>query len=198
MNASDSKLWFTEKQRECVFSNRYITVYKTIFEAPDKAALGPYFSLKLSNYAVIVAVDEAGDFICVRQFRHGLRQITTEFPAGGIVVDNKEEPITLDNALENAKRELLEETGYASEHWSHLFTVPANSTLADNYAWIFLATDCRKVSEQNLDTTEYLEVKKISSEELEAMIRAGEFHHAVHILAWYMTKEHLNGTETDK
>ena len=33
---------------------------------------------------VIVASDTEGRFICVRQFRQGIKEVTTEFPAGGL------------------------------------------------------------------------------------------------------------------
>ena len=84
MNPADKKLWLTEKTTECLFTDRRLTLLRTVYEAPDHRDLGPYYSLKLGSYAVIVAVDEVGNFICVRQFRQGIRQVTTEFPAGGI------------------------------------------------------------------------------------------------------------------
>ena len=192
MNPADKKLWLTEKMTECLFTDRRLTLLRTVYEAPDHRDLGPYYSLKLGSYAVIVAVDEVGNFICVRQFRQGIRQVTTEFPAGGIVVASGEETVSVETAFHNAKRELLEETGYVSGSWTHLFTVPANSTLADNYAFLFLATGCVKQSEQKLDKTEYLEAASYAPGELEAMIRSGDFQHPIHILAWYLAKERLS------
>ena len=195
MDAADRKLWLTEKRTEPLFSDRRLTLNRTVYEAPDRKELGPYYSLKLSSYAVIVAVDEAGDFLCVRQFRQGIRQITTEFPAGGIIADRREARISVETALRSAKRELLEETGCTSERWTHLFTAAANSTLADNYAFLFLAEGCRKTAEQKLDKTEYLEARSYSPDALEALIRTGGFQHPIHILAWYLAKERLAGTE---
>ncbi len=85
-----------------------------------------------------------------------------------------------------AKRELLEETGYESDEWSHLITVPSNATIADNYAYIYRAKDCRKVSGQSLDETEFLNVKRYKPEEIEDMIFSGKFQQAVHIMAWLL------------
>ena len=200
MDPADKKLWLTEKKTECLFSDQRLTLFRTVYEAPDHRDLGPYYSLKLGSYAVIVAVDAAGNYICVRQFRQGIRQITTEFPAGGIVAVSGEETVSVETALHNAKRELLEETGYVSGNWAHLFTVPANSTLADNYAFLFLAAGCVKHSEQKLDKTEYLEVRLYTPDELETLIRSGDFQHPIHILAWYMAKERLSegGKHTDE
>ena len=40
----------------------------------------------------------------------------------------------MEDALICAKRELEEETGYVSDKWTHLITIPSNATVADNYA----------------------------------------------------------------
>ena len=141
---------------------------------------------------VIVASDEEGHFLCVRQFRQGIRKVTTEFPAGGIEREGNTEyaqagetaPETSEAALEAAKRELLEETGYVSDDWTHLLTVPSNATIADNYAHLFAAKNCRPVQGQHLDDTEFLSVLKLSAAEINTLIREGNFEQAMHVLAW--------------
>ena len=140
---------------------------------------------------VIVASDEEGNYICVRQFRYGIKQVTTEFSAGGIErTDGKEygvnDKAVTEDALEAAKRELKEETGYVSDEWRHLITVPSNATIADNYAYVFEAKNCRKVSGQNLDDTEFLNVRKYTAKEIDQMIEKGEFQQAIHIMAWLL------------
>ena len=137
-----------------------------------------------------MASDEEGKYICVRQYRQGIRQVTTEFPAGGIErVSGNGSNEYIETALDASKRELSEETGYVSDEWEHLLTVPSNATLADNYAFVFRARNCRKESEQNLDETEFLTVKKMSAEEIEDLIRNGQFQQAVHVMAWLLAKE---------
>ena len=91
-----------------------------------------------------------------------------------------------EDALESAKRELLEETGYESDEWTHLLTVPSNATIADNYAHLFAARNCRKVAGQDLDDTEYLNVVKHSAAEIEELIAGGGFQQAMHITAWLL------------
>lgn len=88
-----------------------------------------------------------------------------------------------------AKRELKEETGYVSDEWEHLLTVPSYATIVDNYAYIYKAGNCRKVSSQHLDNTEFLNVEVLSPEELEERIRGGRFEQAVHIMAWALSRQ---------
>lgn len=140
---------------------------------------------------VIVASDLEGKYLCVRQFRQGIKKVTTEFPAGGIErKDGKEyggpQDYSAEDALAAAKRELLEETGYESDEWRHLLTVPSNATIADNYAHLFAAGNCRRVSGQALDETEFLNITRHSAQEIEELIAQGEFQQAIHITAWLL------------
>lgn len=157
------------------------------------------YSYSRRDYVVIVASDTDGNYLCVKQFRPGIRQVTTEFPAGGIErEDGKEygssqngenaQDISAEDAFDAAKRELLEETGYESDEWSYLLTIPSNATIADNYAHIFMAKNCRKVSGQDLDDTEFLNVIKLPAEMIEKMIDAGQFQQAIHITAWLLAQ----------
>ena len=89
-------------------------------------------------------------------------------------------------ALLAARRELLEETGYESDDWTHLITVPSQATLCDNYAYVFAAKNCRKSAAQHLDDMELLNVLSFSPRELDDLIAGGCFQQALHILAWLL------------
>ena len=52
-----------------------------------------------------------------------------------------------------------------------------------------MAENCRKTGDQDLDETEYLNVEKYTAEEIEDMIRSGNFQQSVHVLAWMLAKE---------
>jgi len=185
-------LVWEEVCQEHIIQNEWIDFRQSSYRFPDGRIFGPFYSYSRKDYVVIVASDEEGNYLCVRQFRQGIKKVTTEFPAGGIErTDGKEYGSGRDwpaseKALDAAKRELLEETGYVSDHWTYLLTVPSNATMADNYAHIFTAEGCHKYGEQDLDETEFLDVKKYSAAEMEEMIHKGDFQQAIHIMAWLM------------
>ncbi len=207
----DNLSW-REVKTEHIVKDEYIDFRKSDFMMPDGEVYGPYYTYSRRDYCIVVAVDGEGKFLCVRQFRQGIRKITTEFTAGGIErkdgkqyrtsCDDRDENgivkiseagefASAEDALDAAKRELREETGYESDEWTHLITIASNATIADNYANIYLATNCRKVCGQDLDDMEFLNVVKYSKEEIDELIREGRFEQAIHVLAWYLAKEKL-------
>lgn len=191
MNDNEDLMW-EELSREHILQNEWIDIRKSAYRFPDGSVFEPFYSYSRRDYVVIVASDTDGNYLCVRQFRQGIKEVTTEFPAGGIErKDGKEYggdgDISAEDSLAAAKRELLEETGYESDEWTHLLTVPSNATIADNYAHLFVARNCRKVAELSLDTTEFLKVVKLSAQEIESLISGGDFKQAMHIAAWLLS-----------
>ena len=146
---------------EHIVQDEWIDFRKESFILPNGKEFSPFYNYSRRNFVVIIARTKDDKYITVRQFRHGLKKITTEFCAGGIEGDEK------DSALLAAKRELEEETGYISNNWKHIYTIPSNPTIADNYAYLYYADDCEKACDQHLDSTEFLEVKEAYNESKE-------------------------------
>lgn len=187
-------LVWQEVRTEHIVQDQWIDFRRTAYRLPDGKVYEPFYNYSRRDYVVIVASDEKGDYLCARQFRQGIKKVTTEFPAGGVErTDGREygsgsDKAATEDVLQAAKRELLEETGYVSDHWSYLFSVPSNATIADNYAHIFKAENCKRSGEQKLDETEFLNVRKYSAAELEELIHQGKFQQAVHIMAWLLAQ----------
>ena len=197
-------LW-EEVRTEHVVRDEWIDLRRSVYRFPDGRVSWPYYSYTRRDYVVIIALDEEGRIICVRQFRQGIRTVTTEFPAGGIerqeisgyrALQNRDMPAggghplpQATEAQKAAQRELQEETGYASDHWIHLITIPADATISDNYAYVYVALHCHRVSGQNLDETEFVNVRLHTVREIDQLIGQGGFQQAVHVMAWFMAKE---------
>ncbi len=174
----NENLEWEEVSCEHIVKDEWIDFRKSKYRFPDGREFEPYYSYSRRDYVVIVATDEDGKYICVRQYRQGIKRVTTEFCAGGIErsdgkeYGNRVDASTAEDALEAAKRELMEETGYESDDWKFLLSVPSNATMADNYANIFMAKNCRKVSGQNLDDTEFLNVHLYDRNEIAKICEA--------------------------
>ena len=203
MNTENRPLYpsleWTEVSREHIIEDEWIDFRRSAYRFPDGTVFSPFYSYSRRDYVVIVPVDEEGRLICVRQFRQGIGRVTVEFPAGGIErKDGKEyragavSADAAEDTLEAARRELLEETGYVSDKWEAMISIPSNATIADNYAHVFLAKNCRHQCGQALDDTEFLEVSVYDRTMVEAMIKDGSFAQAVHVMAWLLAKERLD------
>ena len=132
-------LAWEEVHTEQIIQDEWIDFRRSAYRLPDGNVFEPFYSYSRKDYVVVVASDCDGNFLCVRQFRQGIRKVTTEFPAGGLERSDGREYRTgtgeasCEDALAAEKRELLEETGYSSCEWTHLITIPSNATIADNY-----------------------------------------------------------------
>ena len=193
LSDNNQSLEWEEVKTEHIVNDKWIDFRRSAYKFPDGSVFEPFYSYSRRNYVVIVARDEDGSYICVRQFRQGIGKVTTEFPAGGIERKDGREygnpNEEAEDALNAAKRELREETGYVSDEWKKLLIVPSNATIADNYAYLYFADNCKKLEDQELDETEFLNVYTYSEKEIEELIHSGKFEQAMHITAWYLAKE---------
>ncbi|HBZ52914.1 MAG TPA: NUDIX hydrolase [Eubacterium sp.] len=191
----DENLIWEEVSVEHIIEDQWIDFRRSCYRFPDGTTFEPYYSYSRRDYVVIAATDTEGNHICVRQFRQGIGKVTTEYVAGGIErTDGTEygkDGASAEDSLAAAKRELLEESGYESDEWTKLLVIPSNPTIADNYAHIYMARNCRKVSEQHLDDTEYLNVRLYTEEELKELISDGNFLQPIHVLAYELAKKEL-------
>ena len=114
---------------------------------------------------VLIPMDENGDLLLVRQYRHPTGTYILELPAG--TLDEGESP------EECAIRECREEVGMAPgtiQHLGGFFLAPGYST---EYLQIYLATDLSTAPlPQDLD--EDLAVERLSTEEILNKIKTGE------------------------
>jgi ADP-ribose pyrophosphatase len=93
--------------------------------------------------AIVVAVTDDQKLLLVEQYRIPVHARTIELPAG-IVGD---EPGGLsERPTAAAKRELLEETGYAADRVEALTTGPSSSGLTSEMATLLRASGLRRVS----------------------------------------------------
>lgn len=69
-----------------------------------------------------------------------------------------------ESRLECAKRELLEETGYASDEWELLTEIRPHGKIEWTIA-VYAARNCRKVQEPHVDAGEKIEPKFLTFEE---------------------------------
>ncbi len=112
--------------------------------------------------AAVVAVQDDGRLLMVRQYRNALDRETLEIPAGGL--NSVDEPTEI-----AAARELEEETGYIAGKLELLLTLRTTVAFCNEKIDVYLATDLRK-GKQHLDEDEFLNAESHDLDELIRMI----------------------------
>ena len=101
--------WIVKNSKE-VYDNPWITVRHSDVITPADTD-GIYGEVNFKNLAIgIIPIDQNGYTWRVGQFRFPLNTYSWEIPEGGGLIGI--------DPLESAKRELLEEVGYAAEEWN--------------------------------------------------------------------------------
>ena len=115
---------------------------------------------------MVVAFTPDDRVVMVRSYKHGVRRAALSLPAGYL------EP--REDALAAARRELLEETGYAADLWEPLgrWVVDGNYGVGTEHA--FVARGARKVREQAHDDLEEIAVELHTRDEILAALRSGD------------------------
>lgn len=130
----------------------------------------------------IVALLDDGRLLLERQYRYPINQAVIEIPAG------KLDPQEL--ALQCAKRELREETGYEALEWEFLGRIHPVISYSTEFIDIYLAKKLQKGDSQ-LDEGEFLDVFAASLEELSTWISRGLVTDVKTIISSYWLKDYL-------
>ena len=166
---NDSELmWTLKDERELLH-----TAVFDVTERNEESATGingKYVVMNAPKWVTVIPVI-GDDFVMVRQFRHGLGAITTEFPGG--VADDDDEDV-----IKTATRELEEETGFKAGKVTVLGTCNPNPALFSNTFTVCLAEELTETNEQHLDEDEVLTYVRIPKQKVIDSFCTGEFVHA--------------------
>src|SRR4051812_14077341 len=112
--------------RQEIYAGRVVTLVKR----------GKYEIVEHAGGAAVVAIDDAGNVLLVRQARPAVGAHLLELPAG--LVDPGEAPI------DTAGRELEEETGYAAEALEPLVSFYSSPGFSTELLQVFVARGLRE------------------------------------------------------
>jgi 8-oxo-dGTP pyrophosphatase MutT (NUDIX family) len=131
---------------------------------------------------VVVPIDNDGNLLLVRQYRHAAQQDLLELPAG---TRDKNEPFE-----ECAAREIREETGMEAgklQKVGNFYLAPGYST---EFMTVFLATEL-KHNPLQADFDEFLQVEKMPIRKAVDLFQSEEMLDAKSLAAWLLAKPHL-------
>ncbi|WP_194823759.1 NUDIX domain-containing protein [Micromonospora sp. S-DT3-3-22] len=119
----------------------------------------------------VVALDDAGQVVLVRQYRQPVGRHLWELPAGLMDVDGEDLPVA-------AARELAEEADLTAARWDLLVDVHTSPGFSDEVVRVFLARELAEVPvgqrHERHDEEADLQVVRIDLDEAVGMALAGE------------------------
>jgi ADP-ribose pyrophosphatase len=131
--------WSIESSKSLLRRDPWIEVFEEHVRLPDGRRVDDFYTVRLPDFVVVAPVTEAGELVVVTQFRRGMQAVTQSLPSG--FIDPGESP------ADAARRELLEETGYAADDWSGLGAYVVDSNRGCGTEHVFLARGARRVAE---------------------------------------------------
>jgi ADP-ribose pyrophosphatase len=144
-------------QAKRVFQGVIFDVYQWEQEMFD-GSKSTFEKLRRSNTVEVIPI--VGDKILIQEQEQPEKKSFISLPGGR--ADEGEQP------QETGKRELLEETGYGSEDWELWEQLEPYNKIDWTIYW-YIARDCKKVQEPQLDAGEKITTKLITFDELVAL-----------------------------
>jgi len=168
---------------ERVYDGSLLKVHRDVVRLPDGSE-GVREYIRHPGAVAIVPLFDDGRVLLERQFRYPHGREFIEVPAGKL---EPGEP-----HLATAKRELLEETGYAAAQWTRLCVIHTSIAYTDEAIEIFLAKSLTQKS-RKLDVGEFLELLSVPFDEALAMIRDGRISDAKTVAALLWVEKWARG-----
>ena len=143
---------------------------------------GEYHYIFTNGSSMIVAVDDTGRLILVRQYRYTGNRDSIEFPCGGVKDGSTHDATALE--------ELREETGFVPARIEAVGEFNPCNGLLNEICRVYVARDLRSAGAAP-DETESFELVRLTPEEMAANIFNGTIWDGMTLAAWTLAKDKL-------
>ena len=163
---ADDAAWRILDHQEIYAAPPWLRLSRQVVELPNGKIVKDYHQLDLPDFVVAVAMTSSDHFITIRQYKHGARRTSLTLPGGMVEAD---EPPS-----QAARRELLEETGYAASVWRHIGSYIVHGNLGAGCGHYFLAHNAKKVQAASSGDLEEMEILLLDRNDLTSALRRGD------------------------
>ena len=144
-------------QNKIIHKGKFTTLWGTEFNV--QGVIREWEWLEKFDIVYILPITRDGKYIFIKQFRLPINMYVLETPAG--IIESKS------SLKDIALKELQEETGYTTNKPLEVFPkYPMCPALTNGFAYGFCARDVVRVSSQELEDAEDIEIVELSKDEL--------------------------------
>ena len=159
--------WVTLGRKTIFESEPYLRVEMHQVQLPTGKVIEDWPWIESPDYVNIAALTESKHVLVFRQFKYAVKEETLA-AVGGYLLPG-EDPLT------GAKRELLEETGFAADNWKYFGKFVVDGNRGNGHAHLFLAQDAHKVTGIVSDDLEDQELLFLTQDQVKEALAEGEF-----------------------
>jgi len=169
--------WETIEKKE-IADYKIFKAIKVRRRHPEQNKEAEFVILNSPNWVNIIPITKNNEILLIEQYRQGTDSITLEIPGG--LIENGEQPI------DAAKRECIEETGYASSEDLILTGISyPNPAFLTNQCFSYAWMDVENKYQQHFDIDEDIRVIPTPIPEVKKLIMDGRINHSVILTAFF-------------
>jgi ADP-ribose pyrophosphatase len=158
---------------EEIYKGRIITVQKHNVTLPNGHTTTREV-VKHPGAVAILAIHE-DKVLLIRQFRKAMEEVLIEIPAGKVEPGERRD--------DTARRELEEETGYTSDHLTHVYDFYVSPGFCDELISLYVTDQLIPSTELTADEDEFVEEMWVPVDEVNHLLLSGQAKDAKTILA---------------
>lgn len=155
-------------------------ILQKTFQLPN-GKKATYDIVQSNEFVTIVAFTKKKEAILVKQYRPGPEMNLISFPEG-MIEENEAAELA-------AARELVEETGYQAKQF--ILLKKFRNSYSTERQICLLALDCEKITSQNLDNTEFIDVFLLPIEKFRSLLTNPTDESFTNVGAGYLALDYL-------
>lgn len=164
--------------RQTAYACPVFEIQKKQARSPRTGRIHEVQSIHIPAWIMVMAITADQQVVMVRQYRHGIEDVCLELP-GGLVDPSDASPLVA------ARRELLEETGYAVETLEQIGCCYPQPAVLANQGLFFLGQGATPVQAQTLDVAEDVEIVTVPLADIAGMVAQAKITHGMVLLAFF-------------
>lgn len=154
--------------RRTVYDTKFMTLWEDKVKLPNGHVMDDFSVAYLPEGVLTLATDEHNSVLVLEEYKYATDETYLTFIAGGMAKD--------ESAIDVAKRELLEETGYTTDDFEVISILDVYPSKLVHRSTTVRARNIKKVAEPKHEPGEVISnIRLISMDELKQRYHAGEF-----------------------